>query len=282
MDHRTLGRKVLLPLALLLAAAAPLAAQTRAPAAAEATLAARMHAFLREVEDTPNTELAGFFPRRGDWTWVQTLRDRRGHGQRVGVWRFPGGETPRAIGAGGPVCDSFHTGGGEFGPVRGRFGAHVMDDGPWHLVRGNRYVPPDASAASPVFVEWRREGGEWVVSAFGDEDVYVYSPRMLGVEAGAVSRDTTSVPEGAAYAAGESWYLDRRPMRMEHRRYIQYGPPRAFSAEERAHLKRVGVLGGVSVYAEKEMDEPFPDYLYLPVSPGEFHPYQSFGPEPCR
>lgn len=30
-------------------------------------------------------------------------------------------------------------------------------------------MPPFASASSPIFVEWRREGDKWVINAFGDE-----------------------------------------------------------------------------------------------------------------
>src|SRR5829696_2965225 len=78
---------------LLMLAALRLAAQeTRAPVTSQATLAARMRAFMAEIEDQPNTELAAFFPRRGDWTWVQTARnyERGGRTMYVGMWRFPG------------------------------------------------------------------------------------------------------------------------------------------------------------------------------------------------
>lgn len=269
-------RKPLLPL--MLAITAPLAAGAQ-PAASGATLDARMQAFFAEIPEEPNTALAAFFPRRGDWTWVQTIRDMEsGRPVRTGVWRFPGAETARAIGADGPACGSFDGPHGEFGPFEGRFGMQAMlHGGRWRRVRGNRFVPPGASAASAVFVEWRREDGQWVVSAFGDEEFY--RPRLLGVEAGMVSRDTSLAPEGAAYAAGQAWYVERLPIRMEHVRYVQYGPPRSLSAQDRAHLQRVGVMGRVSVYAERGGP---PDPLYVPISPGEFQPYQGFGPDPCR
>jgi hypothetical protein len=52
----------------------------------------------------------------------------------------------------------------------GLFAHQVMHRGTgWRRVRGNRFVPPGASASSAIFVEWRREGDRWVVSAFGDE-----------------------------------------------------------------------------------------------------------------
>ena len=153
-------RNRILPLiALLTIAALPLQAQTesRAPAAAGAPLGARMEAFLREVEDSPNTSLVAYFPRRGDWTWAQTLRADGGGPDRTGTWRFPAAETQRAIGAGGPVCDSFDAGGGHSGPWEGRLGMYArLHAGRWRRVRGGRFVSgfsgeqfalPEAAAA---------------------------------------------------------------------------------------------------------------------------------------
>jgi hypothetical protein len=269
-------RTLILLLACSLAAAASTAAQTGTPGP-PATLDARMQAFLREVEETPNTALAAYFPRRGDWTWVQTRREFRGDATGTGIWRFPGAETARAIGEGGPVCDSFHAGDGEFGPVAGRLANYVEpDDGRWRRTRGTRYVPPGAPAGSPVFVEWRREDGEWVVSAVGDEAVS-FSPPLRGRAAGEASRDTSLVPEGAAYAAGQAWYQERQPIYVQGRRYIPYGVPRTI---DRADLQRVAVLGRVSVYAERGATRE--EVLYFPTSPGEYQAYQTFGPEPCR
>lgn len=130
-----MARNPILPLiALLVLAAPPVAAQPQMPAA-ETTLSARMQAFLAEVEDFPNTELAAFFPRRGDWTWFQTRRDPRGPVHGVGVWRFPGAETLRAIGAGGPACDSFEGVTGEAAPWAGRLGMRAMLEGRWRRGR---------------------------------------------------------------------------------------------------------------------------------------------------
>ncbi|HEX9939091.1 MAG TPA: hypothetical protein VGB15_18255 [Longimicrobium sp.] len=39
----------------------------------------------------------------------------------------------------------------------------------WRPVSPTRFVPPGAGASSPTFVEWRREGGRWVIAAFGEE-----------------------------------------------------------------------------------------------------------------
>jgi hypothetical protein len=269
-------RNFILLLACSLAAAAPIAAQ-KDTSAAPATLDARMQAFFREIPREPNDALAAFFPRRGDWTWVQTVRDmERGRPPRTGVWRFPGAETVRVIGVDGPACPSFDHIRGEFGPFEGKFGMQMMmHPGPWRRVRGNRFVPPGASDRSTVFVEWRREDGEWVVSTIGDEEAYL--PRLLGVEANSVSRDTLLAPEGAAYAAGQAWYVDRLSIQMDERIYLPYGPPRPLSLND---LRRVGVLDRVSVYAERR--EPAEEVLYIPISPGEYQPYQTIGPDPCR
>ncbi|HEX6038818.1 hypothetical protein, partial [Longimicrobium sp.] len=177
-----------------------------APAQAQdATLAARMRAFAEAAPTAPNDSVAAFFPRRGDWTWVQTWIRTDGRGDaRTGTWRFSGVETPRAIGPDGPVCNSFEGAGGA-GPFEGRLGMQtVIHDGPWRRVRGTRFVPPGEPASSPVFVEWRREDGAWVVSSFGD--VGVWSPRVLGRTAGPLAADTTLLPEDAAYAPAD-WYV---------------------------------------------------------------------------
>lgn len=261
---------ILLLATLLTLAALPLAAQAGTPA--DTTLAGRMRAFLREVPDAPNTELAAFFPRRGDWTWEQTLLDGRGIATRVVVQRFPGAETLRVIGAGGPACLSFDGIRGEFGPFEGRFGMQArMNPAPWRRVRGNRFVPHGASARSPVFVEWRREEGEWVVAAFGEEDVY--APRLLGRPAGPFVRDTTLVPEDAAFDPA-NWPM----VTIDGRRYTKYGLPRPI---ERDLLSRIGVLHRVSVYAERGSRLDWPEHVYLATAPGEYQPYETAAPTPC-
>ena len=263
---------------LMTAATLPLGAQRRTSASAATGLEARMQAFLREIQEAPNTGLAAFFPRRGDWTWVQTLRDERG-GRRTGIWRFPGKETLRAIGEGGPVCDSFNSSGGEVGPVEWRLGMQaLMRGGPWRRVRGNRFVPAGASARSPVFVEWRREDGRWVVSAFGDEDLYL--PPLLGRDAGEIVPDTLTPLASPRYAANAGWYIGHQPIVLTGWRYVKDHPPYRLSAEDAARLRRVGVLEGVIVYAEPA--EGIPEMLWVPVSPGEFQPYTGFGAPPCR
>jgi hypothetical protein len=252
-----------------------LACAVRMPAqadAAGATLNGRMQAFLAEVEEAPNTGLVAFFPRRGDWMWVQTLRDdERGSPPRLGVWRFPGAETERAISAGGPVCNSFDRGRGDFGPVEGRLGMQaMMHPGPWRRVRGSRFVPPGASDRSTVFMEWRREGGEWVVSAFGDEGI-LYSADVVEQPRGPFVPDRTPAAEDAVFAPRD-WYT----IVVEGRRLPSYGRPRAI---DRDTLVRMGHLYGVNVYAERGEEDGF---LYLPASPGQFQPYERRSPLPCE
>lgn len=266
-----MSRNLILLLAGSLAAAAQITAQTGTPAAA-ATLDARMQAFLREVEETPNTGLVSYFPRRGDWTRVQTIRDdERGSPPRLGVWRFPGGATARAIGMDGPVCDSFDGIRGEFGPFEGRLGMHAMlNPGIWRRVRGNRFVPPGASDRSTVFVEWRREDGEWVVSAFGDEGI-LYTPRVQEPPRGPFVSDRTAVAKDTAFAPAD-WYT----ITVQGRRLPTYGRPRAL---DRDRLVRIGHLYGVNVYVERGEENGF---RYLPVAPGQFQPYEHLSPLPCE
>ncbi len=254
-------------------AALPANAQDRG-APAGTPLAARMQAFIREVHETPNTGLAAYFPRRGDWTWVHTRQPygRRG-APRVATWRFGGAQTLRAIGAGGPVCPSFDGPGG-VGPTEGHLGMQtLMHRGPWRRVRGTRFVPPGESAASPVFVEWRREDGAWVVAAFGD--VGVYDPTVLGRRPPAAWRDTAGVREDAAFAPAD-WYT----IVLNGQRYSTYGIPRP---QDRSGLVRIGVFQGVSVFAEPDEDPDWPYIVHLPMAPGQFQAYQApHGPYTCR
>jgi hypothetical protein len=248
------------------------------PAAAQptdASLAARMDAFLREVENTPNDELVWYFPRDAEWTWVQTLRDDAGRA-RTGIWRFTGGgEAYRAITADGPVCDSFDQPRGEFGPYEGKFGMQVLraaDGPPWRRVRDTRFVPPGESAASTVFVEWRWEDGAWVIASFGDEGIYLdTAPRREAFVLG----DTGGVPEDAAFAPAD-WYM----VTVDGRRYVRYGLPRAIAGAARERLVRVGVRERVSIYAERGFGD-IPEVIYLPVAPGRFQMYETPLPTPC-
>jgi hypothetical protein len=263
-----MSRYLTLLLAGALVAVAPLAAQADQSGA---TLNARMQAFLREVLETPNTGLVSYFPRRGDWTWVETLLNEGGVASRLGVWRFPAAQTERAIGMGGPVCSSFDRRRGHSGPFEGRLGMQILlNEGPWRRVRGNRFVPPGASDRSTVFVEWRREDGEWVVSAFGDEGI-VYTAEVVERPRGPFVADRTQAAEDTAFAPAD-WYT----ITINGLRHPRYGLPRAIGRDS---LLRIGHLFGVNVYVERGREDGF---LHLPVAPGQFQPYERWLPLPCE
>lgn len=275
-------RNFILLVACSLAAAPPVAAQTGTPAAS-ATLDARMQALLDEMGEGSTERVAAFFPRRGDWAWVTTRAARPPGQDGTGIWRFPGAETARALAPGGPVCRSFAPGGGELGPAEGALRMHVGDHpSGWRRVRGNRFVPPGAGAGSPVFVQWRREEGAWVVAAFGE--AYPSRPRGASVAGTSpvpgdgIVRDTLRVPAGAAYAADAEWYTANRPVTLDGSRYVRYGVPRRL---EPGALVRIGTLGRVAVYA-RPRDTQQPEVVMVPVAPGEFQVYQATVPRsPC-
>ena len=242
---------------------------------AQSTLAGRMRAFLAAVESGHTDSVAAFFPRRGDLTWRETLRESPGGRPGVGVWRFSGAEARRAI-DGGPLCMSFAVGGGDVGPVEVALGMQVLSRGrPWRRVSRGRFVPRGAPAWSPVFVEWRREDGRWVVSSFGDVGS-VAPPRVLGRGAGSVSPDTTlRLPPPDTLR--ERWYAENLPITFQERRYVKYGVVRTLAEHE---LTRVGTLGRLGVYVEAGSRGPA-DYLYVKVGPAQYQPYTGMGSGPC-
>jgi hypothetical protein len=136
-----------------------------------ASLEVRMRTFLtwqaREFVDSA----AAFFPRSGGFTWVQTthLEER----DVVGTWRFRGADFRAAYH--GPLNDVLTV--DSHGQRVGSF-SHQLQfrRAPWRRVRGNRFVPADAPDSSPVFVQWRREDGRWVVSVIGDESFHGEAP----------------------------------------------------------------------------------------------------------
>jgi hypothetical protein len=142
------------------------------PGAGQASLGARMREFLAAVEAGP-ARVAPFFTRAVDLTWVHTHHEDSG--TRVRLWRFPASEIPRALDArqDGPLWASFDIQ-PEGQPV-GLFRHQMMTreafarEKGWRRVHGTRFVPAGEGADAGMFVEWRREGGEWVVVAFGDE-----------------------------------------------------------------------------------------------------------------
>jgi hypothetical protein len=270
------------------------------PAAATAQrgdgLEARHRAFLRALLHGGRDSVVAFFPRRGDWTQVEVMLEAQ-PGHQLSVRRFSAAQTRAMIGEGGPACWSFQRapGGGSspeptFLAMRADYAEYERRR--WRRVRGNRFVPPGRPAASSTFVEWRREDGRWVVSAYGDESPSG-GPHLAGTPAEIVrDRDTvTLLPPTPVYAGGERWYDNSEPFMFGGERYVKYGQPRPL---EPGLLRRIGRRGRMAVYAEREVPEPGPDgyfeVLYVPSAPGEYQPYtigeaplscgfEPFGPE---
>lgn len=142
-------------------------AVTAAPAAAEAgdsSLEERNGALLAAVRSQRSEQIAGFFPRTGNWRYLHTAHHRGG--DRRAVWEFPAAETLRAIR--GPLNQSFDI--RYEGQLIGTLSHQVMHRGTrWRRVRGNRFVPPGARPDAAIYVEWRREGATWAVSTIADE-----------------------------------------------------------------------------------------------------------------
>jgi hypothetical protein len=141
------------------------AAHAQADRAVPASLTARTRSFLTAVNSGDYEQLLEFFPTQDRFTYVHTVHFRGGN--RRGVWHFPAAQKSDAI-ENGPLWPAFALQ-AESQPV-GLFAHQVMMRGvKWHRVFGTRFVPPGETAASDIFVEWRREGSRWVVSRFGDE-----------------------------------------------------------------------------------------------------------------
>jgi hypothetical protein len=235
-------------------------------AAAQDGLERRNEAFLRAVVSAPHDSVAAFFPRRGDWTWTQVVEGAP-PGRRPTVWRFAATETLRAIG--GPVSESFWKHAAGTGPRETVLVVRIEEQGTrWRRVAGNRFVPPGASARSPVFVQWRREDGRWVVSAFGDATDW--APRVLGYSPHGhfVVPDTVLRPATPFYAAEAPWYVESQAIYFEDYRYTKYGLPRAIA--DTLSLRRVGRFGLIGVYIENRDAT----VLYIPVAPGQYQLYQ--------
>jgi hypothetical protein len=239
-------------------------------AAAQDGLESRNEAFLRAVRDAPRDSVAAFFPRRGNWAWTQAAEGAPPE-HRSRVWRFAATETLRAIRPHGPVCESFWQSPAAVGPFETVLSMRIEEDGTrWRRVAGNRFVPPGESARSPTFVQWRREDGRWVVSAFGD--VTEWFPRVLGeFRGGDVVRDTVlRLPPTPVYAAEAPWYLESRTIYFEGYSYTKYGLPRAIA--DSLSLRRVGRFGLIGVYTDKR--DAYATILYIPLAPGQYQLYE--------
>ena len=210
--------------------------------------------------------MAAFFPRRGDWTWTQVVEGAP-PGRRSTVWRFAAPETLRTIWRSRPVCESFVRFLGTYGTV---LEMRIEADGTrWRRVAGNRFVPPGESARSPLFVQWRREDGRWVVSAFGH--AIDWFPRVPGYVRSEVERDTVlRLPPTPVYAAEAPWYVESRTIYFEGYSYTKYGLPQAIA--DTLSLRRVGRFGLIGVYIDE--GDAYATLLYIPLAPGQYQLYQ--------
>lgn len=253
----------------------------------DAALLARTRAFLHAVENDTIEAVRGYFPRRGDWTWISTEHGP-GFPRREGRWRFPGAETLRAIWNGAPVCESLRQAGGEYGPQAGTLADALMEHGSaWRHVRGTRFAPRASSRRRYTYVEWRREDGRWVIATLADE-VFLYRhpaqrPVLGHPLVPAARREVSLLRPGVfaptqGYAGGEPWYEQHLPIEFDGYRYLKYGLPRPIADHE---LARVGSLGRIGLYREAGTTGT-PAHLYVPVRSGEYVPFQTFGPYPCH
>lgn len=123
-------------------------------------MAALFHAMSRHSPDS----LLAVFPSTGDWTYLHTVHTPRGPDLRE--WRIPAAQTREVVD--GELKRVFFL--SVHAQPIARLVHQVLHRGTvWRRVTPTRFVPPGASRSSPVFVEWRREGDQWVVSAVGDE-----------------------------------------------------------------------------------------------------------------
>jgi hypothetical protein len=125
-----------------------------------------MAAFLHAISDEQPERIPGFFPSTGSFTHALTVHGESGDSSSVR--RFAPAQKARAFRYGGPLWASVNLQ-FESQPV-GLLVHQVLCRGvAWRPVSPTRFVPPGAGASSPTFVEWRREGGRWVIAAFGEE-----------------------------------------------------------------------------------------------------------------
>ena len=250
-------------------------------AAQPAELRSRVDEFvtaLREME--PMEKIASFFPRRGVWEFVETP-DKVAPGARVSRRRFGPEHTLTAIREGGPLC-------GSFGGVRGDVGAHEgvlvgqvqMNKGRWVHAGGNRFVPPGKGARSPIFLEWTREDGRWVISRVGEE--FWYSPRVRRDPDWPVVRRNlvagAGLPIERTFATTTQWYADHLPIRVDGRVLNKYGLVRPLGADE---MERFGSVGLVPIFVDRGGVGP-PEVVYALTGIGQYQPYQNMINPTCR
>jgi len=251
--------------AALLAAVVPAEAQRPHAGREPASLAGRTRAFLNALGQGADSA-ARFFPRHGDWTWVHVTEYDVGR-KTVGVWRFRGTEAARVLGHGGPMCGEVDE---TSASQLSQEAASVMGgSASWRHAGGRRFVPPETGARSPLFVEWRREDGAWVVGAIGS--AWHGSLPMPGTDIRTAVRDSIpGQPPAWGYGEHAEWYVRTEPIYFERLAYVKYGPPRMLPREG---LERIATLAGVPVYADTG-SRGTPELIHVPVNArGEFQSY---------
>lgn len=139
----------------------------------QAELRARMAEFLHAVPDQRSSESTRrFFPTSGVLRYTRTVHDSAG-GVRRERWIIPAAEISRLFGyaetvSTNPVNESLEI--NYEAQKAGLLLDVITSTSPdWRLVGRSRYVPSGAPSSSSTYVEWRREGRQWVIGAFGDE-----------------------------------------------------------------------------------------------------------------
>jgi hypothetical protein len=237
-----------------------------------------MTAFVRALRDERSQDTTRrWFPTSGDWSYTHTIHEPGG-GTRVGRWIVPAAQTSLLFGYGTgtgptPIDDSFEVNyeGQKVGVL---IDVVMTTSDRWRLVGRNRFVPPGARTSSPVFVEWRRENGRWVISAFGDE--HYCHRRLVGYAVGDVMRVRSPPdPPHPAYAANEPWFINGDVRELDGHRYLKYGQPRELRPGD---LEQIGWHGDIRVYVEKgHSAEPF--VIYIPTAPETYQPYVTYNLE---
>jgi hypothetical protein len=269
--------RALLLLTALFGLTSPLQAQRTARG--NAGLRATMTAFLRALPDDRGQDTTRrWFPTAGEWSYTHTIHEPGG-GAIVGRWIVPAAQTSLLFGFGKgtgptPIDDSFEVR-YEGGQKEGVLLEVVMSTSDrWRRVGRNRFVPPGARASSPIFVEWRRENGRWVISAFGDE--HTCNPRLAGYAVGDVM-GVRGLPEPAQpmYAANEPWFINGEVRYFDGHRYMKFGQPRELQPGD---LEQTGWHGNIRVYVEKGQTAA-PRVLYVPTAADTYQPYVTYNLE---
>jgi hypothetical protein len=126
----------------------------------------RMQYFAASFDSISAPGFLKFFPREGDVVYRHTRHTPEG--SEIIVKRLLASEISDALQQSGALWPSFQLQ-FEEQPV-GLLPSQVMvRRGTWRRVAESRFVPPDADGISPTYVDWRREGPNWVISELGDE-----------------------------------------------------------------------------------------------------------------